>query len=135
LVSKDDEFSKNIQILEFGKSIVVFAFPKGTELHSISHTSTDQDLCFLRNVWSYCIRAFGKFQCLCLRVNTFSQRYLDFPLPQVQTDFQQLTDTQFVITIPDADNINHLVVFLTGTSPFPEGFGGSGWFKVQTYVK
>jgi hypothetical protein len=35
-----------------------------------------------------------------------------------------------VITIPDADNINHLVVFLTGTSPFPEGFGGSGWFPL-----
>ena len=57
-----------------------------------------------------------------LIVNKFSQ---------VQTDFQRLTETQFVITIPDADNINHLVVFLTGTSPFPEGFGGSGWFPLH----
>nr|CAG4646558.1 EOG090X0D82 [Macrothrix elegans] len=47
----------------------------------------------------------------------------------VQTDFTQVSDTQFVVTIPDADNINHLVVFLTGTLPFPEGFGGSVYFR------
>lgn len=45
---------------------------------------------------------------------------------QVQTDFQQISEAQFAITILDADNINHLVVFLTGTVPFPDGFGGSG---------
>nr|CAG4649668.1 EOG090X0D82 [Scapholeberis mucronata] len=47
----------------------------------------------------------------------------------VQTNFEQISETQFVITIPDADNINHLVVFLTGTTPFPEGFGGSVYFR------
>lgn len=47
----------------------------------------------------------------------------------VQTDFQQLSETQFLITIPDADNINHIVVFLTGTIPFPEGMGGAVYFS------
>ncbi|KAK4016128.1 hypothetical protein OUZ56_031087 [Daphnia magna] len=47
----------------------------------------------------------------------------------VQTDFQQISEAQFAITIPDADNINHLVVFLTGTVPFPDGFGGSVYFR------
>lgn len=31
-------------------------------------------------------------------------------------------------TIPDADNINHIVVFLTGIMPFPEGTAGQGNF-------
>ena len=52
--------------------------------------------------------------------------YMDSLVLQVQTDFQQISETQFAITIPDADNINHLVVFLTGATAFPEGFGGSG---------
>nr|CAG4643488.1 EOG090X0D82 [Ilyocryptus agilis] len=47
----------------------------------------------------------------------------------VQTNFQQINATQFVIDIPDADNINHLVVFLTGATPFPDGFGGSVYFS------
>nr|CAG4635053.1 EOG090X0D82 [Alona affinis] len=47
----------------------------------------------------------------------------------VQTDFQQISPTQFMITVPDADNINHLVVFLTGAVPFPDGFGGSVYFS------
>ncbi|CAL7942732.1 unnamed protein product [Xylocopa violacea] len=44
----------------------------------------------------------------------------------VQTDFQQIGENQFLITVPDADNINHIVVFLTGTIPFPDGTGGAG---------
>lgn len=47
-------------------------------------------------------------------------------LLQVQTEFQQISETQVVTTIPDADNINHIVVFLTGTMPFPGGTGGQG---------
>lgn len=47
---------------------------------------------------------------------------------QVQTEFQQVSETKYVITIPDADNVNHIVIFLTGTVPFPEGLGGAGEF-------
>ncbi|EGI69866.1 PREDICTED: protein OPI10 homolog [Acromyrmex echinatior] len=47
----------------------------------------------------------------------------------VQTDFQQVGENQFLITIPDADNINHIVVFLTGTIPFSEGVGGAVYFS------
>ncbi|XP_077260533.1 protein OPI10 homolog [Temnothorax americanus] len=47
----------------------------------------------------------------------------------VQTDFQQVGENQFLITIPDADNINHIVVFLTGTVPFPDGMGGAVYFS------
>ncbi|XP_012059504.1 PREDICTED: protein OPI10 homolog [Atta cephalotes] len=47
----------------------------------------------------------------------------------VQTDFQQVGENQFLITIPDADNINHIVVFLTGTIPFSDGMGGTVYFS------
>lgn len=35
--------------------------------------------------------------------------------------------------IPDADSINHVVVFLTGVQPFPNGTGGSGSFLTFTF--
>jgi hypothetical protein len=44
---------------------------------------------------------------------------------QVQS-FEQVGETQFLTTIHDADNINHIVVFMTGTVPFPQGMGGLG---------
>lgn len=47
----------------------------------------------------------------------------------VQTDFQQISDAQFLINIPEADNVNHVVVFLTGTTPFPEGMAGAVYFS------
>ncbi|XP_011686314.1 PREDICTED: protein OPI10 homolog [Wasmannia auropunctata] len=47
----------------------------------------------------------------------------------VQTDFQQVGENQFLITVSDADNINHIVVFLTGTIPFPDGMGGAVYFS------
>jgi len=47
----------------------------------------------------------------------------------VKTDFQQASPTQFVTVVEDADNINHIVVFLTGTQPFPDGYGGSVYFS------
>lgn len=40
-------------------------------------------------------------------------------LPQV--DFQNIDSNKFLVTIPDADSINFLVVFMTGTVPFPAG--------------
>ena len=51
----------------------------------------------------------------------------DFILPvQVQTESQQVSENQFLFNIPEADNINHVVVFMTGQMPFPEGLGGAG---------
>lgn len=50
----------------------------------------------------------------------------------MQTDFQQIGENQFLITVPDADNINHIVVFLTGSVPFPDGTGGAGMYYIIT---
>lgn len=48
-------------------------------------------------------------------------------LPQV--DFQPVSETQFVTSVPDIDHVNHLVVFMTGQMPFPENFGGGVYFS------
>lgn len=45
---------------------------------------------------------------------------------KAQTDFMQVGDRQFCVNIPDADNINHVVVFLTGTMPLPENMSAAG---------
>ncbi|XP_037781818.1 protein OPI10 homolog [Penaeus monodon] len=47
----------------------------------------------------------------------------------VQTNFEQVGEKQFLCIIPEADNINHVVVFLTGSVPFPDGLGGSVYFS------
>ncbi|KAF2905262.1 hypothetical protein ILUMI_00913 [Ignelater luminosus] len=47
----------------------------------------------------------------------------------VTTEFEQINENQFLTTILDADNINHVVVFLTGAVPFPEGVGGQVFFS------
>ncbi|KAB7501135.1 Protein Hikeshi [Armadillidium nasatum] len=47
----------------------------------------------------------------------------------VQTDFSQVGETQFVVTLPEADSIKHIVIFLTGVQPFPDGFGGAVYFS------
>ncbi|CAF1034611.1 unnamed protein product [Adineta ricciae] len=48
-------------------------------------------------------------------------------LPQV--NFQQVSETQFVIPISDVDHVNHLVVFMTGQIPFPDNYGGGVYFS------
>lgn len=48
---------------------------------------------------------------------------------QVQTDFQQVEANKILITIPNADDINHLVVFLTGVQPLPQHLAGAVYFS------
>ncbi|XP_073425340.1 protein Hikeshi isoform X1 [Dendrobates tinctorius] len=43
----------------------------------------------------------------------------------VQTDAQQIAEDKFVFNLPDYESINHVVVFMLGTIPFPERMGGS----------
>ena len=50
---------------------------------------------------------------------------------KVQTDFVSVDLNKFLITIQNADDINHVVVFMTGSQPFPEGMGGSGETSVN----
>ncbi|KAL8565320.1 hypothetical protein ACOMHN_029016 [Nucella lapillus] len=47
----------------------------------------------------------------------------------VQTECQQVSENQFLFNIPEADNINHVVVFMTGQMPFPDGLGGAVYFS------
>ncbi|XP_060585406.1 protein OPI10 homolog [Ruditapes philippinarum] len=47
----------------------------------------------------------------------------------VQTDAQQVSENQILFNIPDADSINHIVVFMTGQVPFPDGLGGAVYFS------
>ncbi|OTF73529.1 hypothetical protein BLA29_002235, partial [Euroglyphus maynei] len=47
----------------------------------------------------------------------------------VQTDFQQVEASKFLITIPNADSINHVVVFLTGMVPLPADMAGAVFFS------
>ncbi|KAG6462121.1 protein OPI10 homolog isoform X2 [Manduca sexta] len=42
----------------------------------------------------------------------------------VQTDFTPLSETRFLVTITEADSINHVAVFLTGAAPLPPGTAG-----------
>ncbi|KAJ1725192.1 hypothetical protein LPJ53_000615 [Coemansia erecta] len=43
----------------------------------------------------------------------------------VQTNLQQVDVNKYVFELPDAHNINHIVVFLLGTIPFEPGFGAT----------
>uniref|UniRef100_A0A0P4W0K5 Uncharacterized protein n=1 Tax=Rhodnius neglectus TaxID=72488 RepID=A0A0P4W0K5_9HEMI len=47
----------------------------------------------------------------------------------VQTNYDRVGENQFLITIPEADNINHIVVFLTGNIAFPDGYAGLVYFS------
>lgn len=44
-------------------------------------------------------------------------------------NFQQVEDGKFLINIPEADNINHIVIFLTGTISLPIGLAGAVYFS------
>ncbi|CAH1390459.1 unnamed protein product [Nezara viridula] len=47
----------------------------------------------------------------------------------VQTNFEMVGEKQFLITIPDAHDLNHVVVFLTGAVAFPDGYAGLVYFS------
>lgn len=51
---------------------------------------------------------------------------------QVQTDAQQIGPTQFVFNLTDVERIHHVVVFLTGVTPFPDGMGGGVYYCYPT---
>lgn len=72
----------------------------------------------------YCIH---KTMVFCITV--FSYVFFYYFCPQVQTDFQQVGESQFLINIPEADSINHIVIFLTGTMALPTGMAGSVYFS------
>merc|ERR1719431_46670 len=46
----------------------------------------------------------------------------------VSTAWEQVSPTSLISEIQDADSVNHVVVFLTGAVPFPEGMGGAVYF-------
>ena len=48
----------------------------------------------------------------------------------MNTNVQQAGPNTFLLAVDGAENINHIVIFLTGQVPFSDGFGGSiylGW--------
>jgi len=47
----------------------------------------------------------------------------------VSTTWEQASPTNVIAEIQDADSVNHVVVFLTGAMPFPEGMGGAVYFS------
>ncbi|XP_060938848.1 protein Hikeshi [Limanda limanda] len=48
----------------------------------------------------------------------------------VQTDPLQVAPDKFLFQLPDFHNVNHVVVFMLGTVPFPPGTGGSVYLSV-----
>uniref|UniRef100_A0A3Q4HZA2 Protein Hikeshi n=1 Tax=Neolamprologus brichardi TaxID=32507 RepID=A0A3Q4HZA2_NEOBR len=47
----------------------------------------------------------------------------------VQTDAVQLAPDKFLFNLSDYENVNHVVVFMLGTVPFPAGMGGAVYFS------
>ncbi|CAK8679810.1 unnamed protein product [Clavelina lepadiformis] len=43
----------------------------------------------------------------------------------VQTDATQVNERKFLFTLMDMDNVNHIVVFMTGQAAFPDGLGAA----------
>ena len=43
----------------------------------------------------------------------------------VNTSFREVDPTHCVVDMEDVGSFNHIVVFLTGQTPFPEGTGGA----------
>uniref|UniRef100_A0A3Q2QA02 Protein Hikeshi n=1 Tax=Fundulus heteroclitus TaxID=8078 RepID=A0A3Q2QA02_FUNHE len=52
----------------------------------------------------------------------------------VQTDAVQVASDKFVFNLADYENVNHVVVFMLGTVPFPAGMGGAVYFSFPDLV-
>ena len=53
------------------------------------------------------------------------------------TQFRQVDSTKFLLTLDNAQLINHIVIFLTGSIPFQQGFGASvylHWTNVSSDI-
>lgn len=48
----------------------------------------------------------------------------------VQTDPVQVSSDKFVFNVPDYEDVNHVVVFMLGTVPFPAGTGGAVYLSL-----
>ncbi|XP_061750942.1 protein Hikeshi [Nerophis ophidion] len=48
----------------------------------------------------------------------------------VQTDAVQVAADKFVFNLPEYESVNHVVVFMLGTVPFPAGMGGAVYFSL-----
>nr|CAB3252831.1 protein Hikeshi [Phallusia mammillata] len=48
----------------------------------------------------------------------------------VQTDVTQVDDAKFMFTLADLDNVNHIVVFMTGQQPFADGIGAAVYINL-----
>jgi hypothetical protein len=51
----------------------------------------------------------------------------------VQTQLQQVGPAKFLSVIPQASLVNHLCVFMTGATLFPEGLAGGIYFAVPPF--
>jgi len=60
--------------------------------------------------------------------------FYEYLMFKVQTNEEPVSENKVIFNIPDADNINHIVVFMTGQIPFPDGFGGAGKLCTVTFI-
>ena len=49
-------------------------------------------------------------------------------------NFERVSEAQFLIKVNEIESVNHLVVFMTGETPFPDGFAGAG-NKINSLLK
>ncbi|XP_033117986.1 protein Hikeshi-like [Anneissia japonica] len=50
----------------------------------------------------------------------------------VQGDPTRVDETHFIFNLVDTENISHVVIFMLGTVPFPDGLGGAVYFGWPT---
>lgn len=51
----------------------------------------------------------------------------------VNTNLVQVTPNKFMCVIPQASAVQHIAVFMTGTTLFPPGYGGGIYFSVPPH--